>query len=287
MNRRADDVSDTVRVRLIGLPVQLHVSTAMHLDALQRELDVLATSEEPPSVPRRLTELVAELRERHGTLGAAHEAAVETAAERGDSTVDLTYDVPVEVADAAEALDSLLDEVDDYCRRGEHLLTLAAAPEVNAYRRWLLGQFVSQIAGEDPVPWERSDEAHAAAAVTSDRAAAVVTSERDLMDPDDVPEGWAVEERESEVVVRPSGELDLQSAPELRDLLLAVRQEHTAVVQLDLSGVSFIDSVGLSMVVSAHQRLAADGARLVVSIPAHLERLFEISGLQQLFEHSS
>ncbi len=46
-----------------------------------------------------------------------------------------------------------MDEADDYCRAGQHLLTLVTPPEALAFRRWYLGEFVRQIAGEQPRPW--------------------------------------------------------------------------------------------------------------------------------------
>ena len=58
------DGAARVEVRLLAVPVQLHVSTSMHMDALQREFDVLESSEAEPAVPRRLLDLIAELRDR-------------------------------------------------------------------------------------------------------------------------------------------------------------------------------------------------------------------------------
>lgn len=273
-----------VEVRLLGVPVELHREARAHADALQREFDVLASSGEQPHVPGRLLQLVAELEDRYGSFSAAPASELEAAVARGDATVDLSYVVPPDIEVATRRLDALLDEADDYCRRGEHLLTLAAPPEVAAYRRWFLGQFVEQIRGAAPTSWDRSELARAVGARRATNGTGTSAGARHPVGPDQVPAGWSVEERDDEVVVRPAGELDLQSAPELRDLLLAVRQEHTSQVQLDLSGVSFIDSVGLSMVVSAHQRLSAEGTHLVVGVPPSLERLFEISGLGELLD---
>ena len=39
----------------------------------------------------------------------------------------------------------MIDEADDYCRQGEHLLTLASPPDCIAYREWYLGQVVGQL----------------------------------------------------------------------------------------------------------------------------------------------
>jgi hypothetical protein len=47
----------------------------------------------------------------------------------------------------------MLDEADEYCRRGEHLLTLETPPELVRFRRWYLQEFVNQIAGAAPEPW--------------------------------------------------------------------------------------------------------------------------------------
>jgi hypothetical protein len=47
----------------------------------------------------------------------------------------------------------MLDEVDEFCRQGKHLLTLATPPELVAYRRWYLGEFIAQLAGRPATPW--------------------------------------------------------------------------------------------------------------------------------------
>jgi len=47
----------------------------------------------------------------------------------------------------------MLDEADDYCRRGDHLLTLATPAEELRFRRWFVGEFVEQLGGAAPTPW--------------------------------------------------------------------------------------------------------------------------------------
>lgn len=66
--------------------------------------------------------------------------------------MDLTLLVPAAARGAAVELMGLLEEADDYCRRGE-LLTLATSPELVAFRNWYLGQVVEQIDGRPPTPW--------------------------------------------------------------------------------------------------------------------------------------
>jgi anti-anti-sigma factor len=73
------------------------------------------------------------------------------------------------------------------------------------------------------------------------------------------------------------GELDAFSAPELRS---SIDQIDGGDVELDLGGVSFIDSSGLATVVEAHQRLEATGRRLVIIRRSDVvQRLLDLSGL--------
>ena len=66
---------------------------------------------------------------------------------------EVVYRVPSDVAGAATALLALLDEADEFCRSGQHLLTVVSTPEVRRYRHWYLSEFVRQIGGDEPVPW--------------------------------------------------------------------------------------------------------------------------------------
>lgn len=75
------------------------------------------------------------------------------------------------------------------------------------------------------------------------------------------------------------GELDLATVPALRDRLLEVVRTHRSVV-LDLSGLGFLDSTGLGLLVSAVKRLHARKGSLVVTAPSPtVRRLLEVSGL--------
>jgi anti-anti-sigma factor len=77
-----------------------------------------------------------------------------------------------------------------------------------------------------------------------------------------------------------SGELDVATAPLLRDRLAEVTDELETELVLDIGGLTFIDSTGLSLLVSEHKALKARGAELVVCSPTRMaQRLFEISGL--------
>ena len=150
----ADD--GLVTVRIVGLPVPLHVRTSEHTDELMREFTYLrAQSDDPdaPSVPGRLLDLVDELSGRYSGFTAGTQAELEAAIAEARPTVDLDYRVPADVAAACTHLRDLLDAADDFCRDGAHLLTLASPEDVVTYRRWFLDEFVRQIAGDPPRPW--------------------------------------------------------------------------------------------------------------------------------------
>jgi anti-anti-sigma factor len=65
-------------------------------------------------------------------------------------------------------------------------------------------------------------------------------------------------------VVRVSGELDIATVPILADALHGLDGSCDRVV-LDLSGLTFIDSTGLTLAVGEHQRAANDGCELVLA----------------------
>lgn len=68
----------------------------------------------------------------------------------------------------------------------------------------------------------------------------------------------------SPAVVRVDGELDLAAVPHLLSVLAGLEGD----VELDCSGLEFIDAAGLGAFVSAHQACAARGAQLVLVDPS-------------------
>ncbi len=88
--------------------------------------------------------------------------------------------------------------------------------------------------------------------------------------------GWV------EVIVL--GELDLASAPEFRRQLRRASEAGEPIV-IDLSGVSFIDSVGLGLLVGADRRARAAGGSLTLTGPSpRVDALFVETGLSKLLD---
>lgn len=148
-----------VSVRLLELPLDLQSRSQEHSDELTREMTLVAEQMrqqgDSGGLPLRLVELIATLTEQYSMFTLEQEQQIAAALRAGQETIDLDYRVPASAAEAATAVGAIFDEADDYCQAGQHLLTLATPPELVAYRKWYLQQFVDQIAGAEPVPWPR------------------------------------------------------------------------------------------------------------------------------------
>jgi anti-sigma B factor antagonist len=92
-----------------------------------------------------------------------------------------------------------------------------------------------------------------------------------------------VDERTTVIAVE--GEIHVSTAPEFSGVLAASLQSgHTSLV-LDLSGVMFIDSTGLSVLLNALRRITrAGGAMALVCSNPTVLRLFEITRLDTTFD---
>jgi anti-sigma B factor antagonist len=83
-------------------------------------------------------------------------------------------------------------------------------------------------------------------------------------------------------IIGVTGELDLASSPELEQQLDQVWRSDADQLVLDLRGLEFMDSTGLSIVVGAHQRVAETGRKLsVVKGPPQVQRLLDLTGVSE------
>jgi anti-anti-sigma factor len=79
--------------------------------------------------------------------------------------------------------------------------------------------------------------------------------------------------------------LDVAASPFLREELRKLVEEHgNLFVELDLEGMTFIDSTGIGVLVGALRRLRNNGGELTLANPrASAMRVLEIAGLTRLF----
>ena len=83
-----------------------------------------------------------------------------------------------------------------------------------------------------------------------------------------------------------SGELDVMGAPILTGKLAKVFHDEAASVVIDLRDLSFIDSTGLGVLISAKHRANATGVPIKMELPEGQARYaFEITGLADVFEN--
>jgi anti-anti-sigma factor len=84
------------------------------------------------------------------------------------------------------------------------------------------------------------------------------------------------------VTVTASGELDMTSAPELINVLRAAIHRHgPSRVDLDLTGVTFMDSTGLQVLVAANTDIGG-GLRITGTSPT-VHRLLHLTGVLEEF----
>jgi hypothetical protein len=147
--------TDEVQVRLLGVPLALRRRVTEHAEEVLREVQLLA-AHETDATGRNVIQRMARLRQdwpaRYRQLSVDVRRRLDLAAEAGLETVDVTYVAGKEVVDVMVAMEQLFDELEELCRSGS-LLTLAEAPDCAAYRRWVLGQYIEQLAGHRPMSW--------------------------------------------------------------------------------------------------------------------------------------
>ena len=150
-----DDEGTLHEVQLLNLPLRLIATGREHHDEVMREFAMLALDEQlgEGHVPARMLELIDVLGRRYGAAAARPDAEVDAALARGDTTIDLVYHVPAHVTEAAEQLERLMTEADEFCRQ-QQLLTLERTPLQVRFARWYLDEFRRQISGEPPQPWD-------------------------------------------------------------------------------------------------------------------------------------
>ena len=133
------------RVLLTDVPVRLVIASELHLSALVREAQLaMADGNAHPVAEQVQGVLDAYGNGRHAAVVAANDAAA-----RGETRVTIASDVPSNSMGGAGVFIELLDTADELSRAGA-LLTLAALPEVRAFRVWCIEETIRQMNGAPP-----------------------------------------------------------------------------------------------------------------------------------------
>ncbi|MCX5084132.1 STAS domain-containing protein [Streptomyces sp. NPDC056121] len=85
-------------------------------------------------------------------------------------------------------------------------------------------------------------------------------------------------------VIELAGELDHDSAPEIRDLLPGLPIKHGQQLVVDLGGLTLCDSSGISVLIAARNvALDAHSTIVLTAVPDMVSRTLSMVGLDQVF----
>jgi len=85
-------------------------------------------------------------------------------------------------------------------------------------------------------------------------------------------------------VVALSGEVDIYTAPQFKECMLELLDAGVDRLVVDLSGVTFIDSTALGVLIGGVRRVrTAGGAMALVVTSRSVERVLSITGLDRVF----
>ena len=93
----------------------------------------------------------------------------------------------------------------------------------------------------------------------------------------DVVNGWTV--------VEADGEIDAHTAPMIREGVITLVEEGHRHFVLDLGFVTFMDSMGLGVIVAITKRVRErEGSLRIASVTGRLLKIFDLSGMRESFE---
>lgn len=82
-----------------------------------------------------------------------------------------------------------------------------------------------------------------------------------------------------------NGEVDLHTAPMLRERIHELTEQGTDRIVLDLGGLSFMDSTGLGVLVAGLKRLKSRGGELVLAqMQDPVKKVLQVTGLDKVFD---
>ncbi|MGW1773451.1 STAS domain-containing protein [Streptomyces sp. NPDC002104] len=85
-------------------------------------------------------------------------------------------------------------------------------------------------------------------------------------------------------VIELAGDLDHHTAPEVRAALPALELHPGQQLTVDLGGLTFCDSSGITAIIAARNHaLAAEATIALAAVPDRVSRIFRMVGLDQVF----
>lgn len=91
--------------------------------------------------------------------------------------------------------------------------------------------------------------------------------------------------KESKTIVNLSGEIDVYTAPKLKEALLPLTKQENHVIEVYLDDVNYLDSTGLGVFIGVLKSTKENNSRLkLVNLQDRVQRLFKITGLNEIID---
>src|SRR5699024_5548300 len=92
-----------------------------------------------------------------------------------------------------------------------------------------------------------------------------------------------IEEAQNHYTVKVSGEIDVYTAPELKDKLLPHTEVHGNDIQVDMKDITYMDSTRLGVFISAYKSTKEDESSMeLIHAKDRVSRLFKVTGLDEI-----
>lgn len=89
-------------------------------------------------------------------------------------------------------------------------------------------------------------------------------------------------------VIQLTGEIDVYTAPNLKEALIPLTEKEGLMIQVDFSNVHYMDSIGLGVFISALKSSQLHHSILkLINVHERISRLFNITGLDELIDIES
>jgi anti-sigma B factor antagonist len=86
-------------------------------------------------------------------------------------------------------------------------------------------------------------------------------------------------------VIKLEGEVDVYTAPQLKQQMITLLEAGTKQIVVDLTNVEYFDSTALGVLIGGLKRMRErDGNLSLVCPNARIRRVFEITGLDKIFD---
>jgi len=90
--------------------------------------------------------------------------------------------------------------------------------------------------------------------------------------------------RDATIILNVAGEVDVFTAPKLREQLIALVDQGERNIIVELEGVDFLDSTGLGVLVAGLKRVKThEGTLSIVCTKDRILKIFRITGLTKVF----